>query len=162
MWNSSCLLWKQRTTVLFWVAESSFNPYILFMLQVSKIFWKTHSLLITVSSSIIFLSHKSILLLLSKIKKINEHQGITKYLCDIMFKKVYAQFNLRRQCIASNHRVSCNAMSSQMKMLTNNWLKILNKMIVEVMNFPTKKLHCKSFGENKVNILPWIQTMTAS
>ena len=43
-------------------------------------------------------------------------------------------------------------------MLTNGWYKILNKMIVEVMDFPTKKMHCKSAGENKANILPWIRT----
>ena len=66
-------------------------------------------LLITVSSSIIFLSHKSILLLLSKIRKTNEHQGITKCLYDIMLKKVYAQFKLRRQCIYAMHKFLANA-----------------------------------------------------
>ena len=45
-----------------------------------------------------------------------------------------------------------------MKMLTNDRYKILNKMIVEVMDFPTKKMHCKSAGENKANVLPWIRT----
>lgn len=53
-------------------------------------------------------------------------------------------------------------MYSRMKMLSNNWYKIVNRMIVEVMDFPTKKLHCKSTGDNEVNILPWIQTITAS
>ena len=118
------------------------------MLQVSKIFRKTHSLLITVSSSIIFQSHKSVLLLLPKIRKINEHQGITKYLCDIMFKKVYGQFNLRRQNIASNHSFLL-MQYYRMKMLANDRYKILNKMIVEVMHFLLKSCIAKVLARIK-------------
>lgn len=41
-----------------------------------------------------------------------------------------------------------------MKILANDSYKILNKMIVEVMDFPIEKLHCKGAGNNKVNIFP--------
>ena len=74
------------------------------MLQVSKIFRKhTHYLLQYLP---LFFCHTNLFYLLSELRKKNEHQGITKYLCDIMFKMVYARFNLKRQCIASNHRAS--------------------------------------------------------